>query len=82
MQPATLATYELKYCERCGSLRLRRTASEGTYCEPCGQMLANFSLHNHVERATLLLRKSRAASRVPVEVDPAGLALLPCGRVQ
>ncbi len=44
-------TYELKYCERCGSLRLRRTASAGTYCEPCGQMLVAFSLPAHAERA-------------------------------
>jgi hypothetical protein len=31
--------YELKYCERCGSLRLRRTASGKTYCQPCEQTL-------------------------------------------
>jgi ribosomal protein L37AE/L43A len=32
-------SYELKYCERCGSLGLRRVHSGETYCEPCGQML-------------------------------------------
>lgn len=26
--------YELKYCERCGSLGLRRCQSSETYCEP------------------------------------------------
>ncbi len=39
-----LATYELKYCERCGSLRLRRAASAEAYCEPCGRILVNYSL--------------------------------------
>lgn len=59
MQPPT---YELKYCERCGSLRLRRAASADTYCQPCGQMLANYSLSNHAQRASLLLCKSRSKS--------------------
>jgi hypothetical protein len=54
-----LSTYELKYCERCGSLLLRRSASAETYCEPCEQMLANYSLRNHAGRANLLLYKPR-----------------------
>jgi ribosomal protein L37AE/L43A len=28
---------ELKYCERCGTLGLRRQESERIYCEPCRQ---------------------------------------------
>ena len=32
-------TYELKYCERCGSLGLRRLRSSETYCESCAQIL-------------------------------------------
>ena len=62
-----LSTYELKYCERCGSLRLRRSASGETYCEPCEQMLANYSLRNHTGRARLRLYKPRPKSgAIPV----------------
>jgi ribosomal protein L37AE/L43A len=77
-----LATYELKYCERCGSLRLRRAESAETYCEPCGQMLANFSLTNHAERASLLLRKPRAKSAVAPVMNHEAQAPLPFGRLQ
>jgi ribosomal protein L37AE/L43A len=79
MQPKT---YELKYCERCGSLRLRRAASVETYCEPCGQMLLNGRILNHVERATAVLRKSRAKSIVAPVVSHPVQAGLPFGRLQ
>jgi len=32
-------SYELKYCERCGSLRLRRADSAQDYCPSCEQAL-------------------------------------------
>lgn len=35
--------FELKYCERCGTLKLRRTASESTYCHNCVQLLARYA---------------------------------------
>lgn len=47
--------YQLKYCERCGSLRLRPAASAETYCQPCEQALFNWSLPEQTVR--LLLRK-------------------------
>ncbi len=75
-------TYELKYCERCGSLRLRRTASAGTYCEPCGQMLVAFSLPAHAERASVLLRNSRRKSPAPVAMIGEAQAALLFGRSQ
>jgi hypothetical protein len=31
---------ELKYCERCGSLGLRRPHSAELYCESCAELLA------------------------------------------
>ena len=34
--------YELKYCERCGTLKLRRVASESTYCRRCEGLLTRF----------------------------------------
>jgi hypothetical protein len=32
-------SYQLKYCERCGALRLRPAASAETYCPSCEQAL-------------------------------------------
>jgi ribosomal protein L37AE/L43A len=77
-----LSTYELKYCERCGSLRLRRAASAGTYCEPCGQMLANYSLCNHAQRASLLLRKPRPKSGAALMAPGDSQSALSFGRLQ
>lgn len=37
-------TYELKYCERCGSLLLRRSHTPETYCKPCVRSLTSYSL--------------------------------------
>jgi hypothetical protein len=35
--------YELKYCERCGTLKLRQVASVSTYCHRCEELLARFT---------------------------------------
>ena len=32
---------ELKYCERCGALWLRRMGSEGVYCAVCGPKMVS-----------------------------------------
>jgi ribosomal protein L37AE/L43A len=50
-------SYELKYCERCGSLGLRRVHSGETYCEPCGQMLINYSFSGDMVRKSLFRRR-------------------------
>ena len=34
--------YELKYCERCGTLKLRPITSPNNYCLFCERMLARF----------------------------------------
>ena len=75
-------TYELKYCERCGSLRVRRAASADAYCEPCGRMLIDYSLGNHAERARLLLRKPRRKSGIGPVMTDAAQAALPFGGLQ
>ena len=36
------SSYELKYCERCGGLGLRRRTSELPYCCDCEQMMRAF----------------------------------------
>jgi hypothetical protein len=38
----TYSSYELKYCERCGGLGLRRSKSGLPYCCDCEQMLRAF----------------------------------------
>jgi hypothetical protein len=38
----TYSSYELKYCERCGGLGLRRNKSELPYCCDCEQILRSF----------------------------------------
>ncbi len=38
----TYSTYELKYCERCGGLGLRRNKSSLPYCCDCEQMMQRF----------------------------------------
>jgi len=76
-----LATYELKYCERCGSLGLRRSQSTGTYCEPCGRILLNYSLARDPARP---VPRRRPASKQPVPLELKGEAApsLPFGRLQ
>jgi len=36
------SSYELKYCERCGGLGLRRSQSESPYCCECEQVMRAF----------------------------------------
>ncbi len=36
------SSYELKYCERCGGLGLRRSRTNAPYCCDCEQMLQAF----------------------------------------
>jgi hypothetical protein len=37
-----IISYELKYCERCGTLKLRPVDSGSTYCRHCEGMLARY----------------------------------------
>ena len=48
--------YELKYCERCGSLRLRRTDSVESYCGPCVRVLGKFPYHGKALPAEAAVR--------------------------
>jgi ribosomal protein L37AE/L43A len=73
--------YELKYCERCGSLGVRRTNSAKTYCEPCGQSLSNFLLIRRQPRGNWLPGK-RAAKAETVLQPGTAAAGVGGGRVQ
>lgn len=73
--------YELKYCERCGSLGLRRRQSSETYCEPCGQILTNYSFPGDLSRQSLL-RKSRTEPRAQLKLEGNAQPYVPFGRLQ
>ena len=74
-------TYELKYCERCGSLGLRRSQSSETYCEPCGQLLVHYSFPGNLIRRSPL-RKSRTEPPAPLRREGADQPHAPFGRLQ
>ncbi len=38
-----IISYELKYCERCGTLKLRLVDSGSTYCRHCEGVLARYT---------------------------------------
>jgi hypothetical protein len=75
-------SYQLKYCERCGSLRLRPTASAENYCQPCEQALFNWSLPE--ETARQLLRRPphpapKAGNECLAQPETRNLKLEPLG---
>jgi len=72
--------YELKYCERCGSLRLRRTASAETYCPSCEQTLFRAPLPGAARQSKLLPQPSRLSRATPPL--PASRPSLSCGGLQ
>ena len=43
-----LRNFELKYCERCGNIWLRRAGSERTQCPPCAKAEASLRLDDPV----------------------------------
>jgi Zn-finger nucleic acid-binding protein len=47
---------ELKYCERCGGLWLRRRGTAEVYCAACAQEMPGFRM----------VRQSKARARLPI----------------
>ena len=39
-----IISYELKYCERCGTLKLRPMDSGSTYCRRCEGILTRYTI--------------------------------------
>jgi hypothetical protein len=72
----TYSSYELKYCERCGGLGLRRSQSGLPYCCDCQQMLQRFLVRppSADDKAGQLRRiVHRLRRRVPVRpIDATG----------
>jgi hypothetical protein len=46
--PSPLRNMELKYCERCGNIWLRRSGSDRTDCAPCAKAEASLRLESPV----------------------------------
>ena len=74
-------TYELKYCERCGSLGLRRSQSQEAYCRPCGQILNSHSIPGDAGGQSRLRQPKLPVAR-PLNVDVEAQSASPCGRLQ
>ena len=64
------ATYELKYCERCGALGTRRSATNDTYCERCEQILTRTFSPDALSRRPRLRRSAKRADS-PVQLKAA-----------
>jgi len=74
-------TYELKYCERCGSLGLRRAQSADNYCAPCGQILVAYSSPRNVVLRPHI-RKPKTPLYLPLQLHSAAEAGFSLGRMQ
>jgi hypothetical protein len=72
-------TFELKYCERCGSLGLRRSQSPETYCRPCGQLMLNYSVAGDAGYRSLI--GPNAAPAAPLVLKSAAEATMPGWRL-
>ena len=71
--------YELKYCEGCGTLKLRPLNSESDDCAVCERMLARFRF----PRAVVAKKYSKSASAVMLRNVPlVGCCAMPVGRPQ
>jgi hypothetical protein len=69
------AIYELKYCERCGALGTRRSATNDAYCEICAQVLARSFSPDSLTRRPRLRRhakRPRGPLHLKAQAQPAG----------
>jgi len=70
--------YELKYCERCGTLKLRQVASASTYCRRCEGLLARFTFVRSSDGMNSGAKRALPALRMTGMAEASRLA----GRVQ
>jgi ribosomal protein L37AE/L43A len=74
--------YELKYCERCGTLKLRQVASVSTYCRRCEGLLARFTFARGSESANSAAHSVAPALRMLTRIPVVVLSDRLAGRVQ
>jgi hypothetical protein len=73
--------FELKYCERCGTLKLRPVTSNQNCCKACAHLLERYRLG---KRARAIIANGipiAPASPVPAAI-PAAVAEAAAGRAQ
>ena len=63
--------YELKYCQGCGTLKLRPVGKSGQGCRVCEQLLARFRFPSKVLGNPGGLPPSRAQLKMAPMADPA-----------
>ena len=73
-------SYELKYCERCGSLGLRRAKSAESYCRSCGQLVHD-CLSARAVRKWLRRKPEAAVAALPAVQNGTIKALGSAGRL-
>ena len=62
--------YELKYCEGCGTLKLRPVTSEKTYCMRCEWLLSRYSLSKRARGGAAVSLPSAAEIKELVGISP------------
>ena len=63
-----IISYELKYCERCGTLKLRPIDSGSTYCRHCEGMLARYTFPQGKRGKDLATRPSAPETAILVQI--------------
>lgn len=74
--------YELKYCERCGTLKLRPVSSANNYCLLCERMLARFRFPRGSRTASIVGLPSASELKILVGIPLSVTGIVASGRVQ
>jgi hypothetical protein len=74
--------FELKYCERCGTLKLRQVASESTYCRRCESLLERFTFHRSTGVTNFSALPASPAPRMLAGIPPTAVNDRLAGRAQ
>ncbi len=74
--------FELKYCERCGTLKLRPVASETTYCRRCESLLARFTFSRGSGETNSAVLAAQPTLRMPSAIPLVAASDRLAGRVQ
>jgi hypothetical protein len=64
-----IISYELKYCERCGTLKLRPIESGSTYCRHCEGMLARYTFPNRTRGKSSAVPRSAPEKAILAQIS-------------
>ena len=74
--------YELKYCERCGTLKLRPVSSANNCCLPCERMLTHYGFPRGAVSANGVALPRAGGMKVSVGIPVSVSGTSAPGRVQ